>query len=203
MTRRRALKGASSSKLSSNKISSSNINSKPAAKPKATTQTVRINGVRTIITTRDGKVTTKAAMPLEWELQAAQVRSLRKMPEYVHTARDVRPGTFTLAGDQNAAKRGPKARAEAIAAGLTPGEADVRIYLYGGVLRQIENKVGKAKLEPSQITRHPLLDALGFPVVVVRAVTEEDAAEQAVRLVKGWLLGASNENQPKPHGEAA
>ncbi|MBO1040425.1 VRR-NUC domain-containing protein [Brucella pituitosa] len=182
MTRRRALKGASPSKL----------NSKPAtgtkpAKPKATTQTVRINGVRTIITTRDGKVTTKAALPLEWELQAAQIRSLRKMPEYVHTARDVRPGTFTLAGDQNAAKRGPKARAEALAAGLTPGEADVRIYLYGGVLRQIENKVGKAKLEPSQITRHPLLDALGFPVVVVRAVTEADAAEQAVRLVKGWL----------------
>ena len=196
MTRRRALKCASSSKLSSSKLSS-----RPAAKPKATTQTVRINGVRTIITTRNGKVTTKAALPLEWELQAAQIRSLRKMPEYVHTAREVRPGTFTLAGDQNAAKRGPKARAEAVAAGLTPGEADVRIYLYGGVLRQIENKVGKAKLEPSQITRHPLLDALGFPVAVVRAVTEDDAAEQAVRLVKGWVLETSNDNQPKPHGE--
>lgn len=196
MTRRRALKGASSSKSNPSKP-----NSKPAAKPKATTQTVRINGVRTIITTRDGKVTTKAALPLEWELQAAQVRSLRKLPEYVHTARDVRPGTFTLAGDQNAAKRGPTARAEALAAGLTPGEADLRIYLYGGVLRQIENKVGKAKLEPSQITRHPLLDALGFPVVVVRAVTEDDAAEQAVRLVKGWLLEAANDNQPKPHEE--
>lgn len=187
MTRRRAPNGAS--------------NSKPATKPKVTTQTVRINGVRTIITTRDGKLTTKAALPLEWELQAAQVRSLRKMPEYVHTARDVRPGTFTLAGDQNAAKRGPRARAEALAAGLTPGEADVRIYLYGGVLRQIENKVGKAKLEPSQITRHPLLDALGFPVVVVRAVTEDEAAEQAVRLVKGWLLETSNDNQPKPREE--
>jgi len=173
MTRRRALNGASISK--------------PAAKPKTTTQTVRINGVRTTITTRDGKVTTKAALPLEWELQAAQIRSLRRMPEYVHTARDVRLGTFTLAGDQNAAKRGPKARAEALAAGLTPGEADVRIYIYGGILRQIENKVGNAKLEPSQTTRHPLLDALGFPVVVVRAVTEDDAAEQAVRLVRGWL----------------
>ncbi|OYR15519.1 hypothetical protein CEV32_4794 [Brucella rhizosphaerae] len=82
----------------------------------------------------------------------------------------------------------------------------MRIYIYGGVLRQIENKVGKAKLEPSQITRHPLLDALGFPVVVVRAVTEDDAAAQAVRLVKGWLLEAAvpeaaNENQPTPHGE--
>lgn len=174
MARRPALNGASISKPTT-------------TKPKATTQTVRINGVRTIITTRNGKVTTKAALPLEWELQAAQIRSLRKMPEYVHTARDVQPGTFTLAGDQNAAKRGPTARAEALAAGLTPGEADVRIYLYGGVLRQIENKVGKARLEPSQITRHPLLDALGFPVVVVRAVTEDDAAEQAVRLVKGWL----------------
>ncbi len=187
MTRRRALIGASSSKLDPSKTNSTASASAKTAKPKATTQTVRINGVRTIITTRNGKVTTKAALPLEWELQAAQVRSLRRMPECVHTARDVRPGTFTLAGDQNAAKRGPTARAEALAAGLTPGEADVRIYLYGGVLRQIENKVGKARLEPSQITRHPLLDALGFPVVVVRAVTEEDAAEQAVRLVKGWL----------------
>ncbi|KAB0570598.1 VRR-NUC domain-containing protein [Brucella pituitosa] len=195
MTRRRALKGASSSKLKST------ASTKPSARPKATTQTVRINGVRTIITTRDGKVTTKAALPLEWELQAAQVRALRRLPEYVHTAKDVRPGTFTLAGDQNAAKRGPKARAEALAAGLTPGEADVRIYLYGGVLRQIENKVGKVRLESSQITRHPLLDALGFPVVVVRAVTEGDAAEQAVRLVKGWLLETSNDNQPKPHEE--
>lgn len=187
MTRWRALKGASPSKLNSSKLNSKPATGTKPAKPKATTQIVRINGVRTIITTRDGKVTTKAALPLEWKLQAAQIRSLRKMLEYVHTAKDVRPGTFTLAGDQNAAKRGPKARAEALAAGLTPGEADVRIYLYGGVLRQIENKVGKARLEPSQITRHPLLDALGFPVVVVRAVTEDDAAEQAVRLVKGWL----------------
>lgn len=186
MTRRRALKGASSSKSDQSKRNSRSTASTRST-TKATTQTVRINGVRTIITTRNGKVTTKAALPLEWELQAAQVRRLRRLPEYVHTARDVRPGTFTLAGDQNAAKRGPTARAEALAAGLTPGEADVRIYLYGGVLRQIENKVGKAKLEPSQISRHPLLEALGFPIVVVRAVTEEDAAEQAVRLVKGWL----------------
>ncbi|MCX2696702.1 VRR-NUC domain-containing protein [Ochrobactrum chromiisoli] len=199
MTRRRALKSAPSNKLSSSKPNSKSARSAT----KATTQTVRINGVRTIITTRNGKVTTKAAPPLEWELQAAQVRALRRLPEHVHTARDVRPGTFTLAGDQNAAKRGPKARAEALAAGLTPGEADVRIYLYGGVLRQIENKVGKAKLEPSQITRHPLLDALGFPVVVVRAVNEDDAAEQAVRLVKGWLLESANDNQPKTHEEAA
>ncbi|MFI3902584.1 VRR-NUC domain-containing protein [Ochrobactrum sp. S1502_03] len=191
MTRRRAPNCASSGKLNSRSTAST----KPAAKPKVTTQTVRINGVRTKITTRNGKVTTSPCLPLEWELQAAQVRSLRKLPEYVHAARDVRPGTFTLAGDQNAAKRGPKARAEALAAGLTPGEADVRIYLYGGVLRQIENKVGKAKLEPSQITRHPLLNALGFPVVVVRAVTEEDAAEQAVRLVKGWLSEASEQRE--------
>ncbi|QWK79106.1 VRR-NUC domain-containing protein [Ochrobactrum sp. BTU1] len=195
MTRRRALKGEPSSKISPSKLNSRSTASTRSAKPKATTQTVRINGVRTKITTRNGKITTSPALPLEWELQAAQVRALRRLPEYVHTARDVRPGTFTLAGDQNAAKRGPKARAEALAAGLTSGEADVRIYLYGGVLRQIENKVGKAKLEPSQITRHPLLEALGFPVVVVRAVTEDDAAEQAVRLVKGWLSEASEQRE--------
>ncbi|TWF49635.1 hypothetical protein [Neorhizobium alkalisoli] len=95
---------------------------------KPTQQTVRIRGVRTIIrTSAKGKVTTKPALPKEWELQAAQVRALRAMPEYGKQ--------FLLAGDQNAAKRGPRAQAEAVAAGMTTGEADMRIYLPGGQLR--------------------------------------------------------------------
>ncbi|GHC61519.1 VRR-NUC domain-containing protein [Limoniibacter endophyticus] len=156
---------------------------------KTTRQTVSINGVRTVLTTRNGRVTTKPALPKEWELQAAQVRALRALPEYAATARSVGPGMFTLAGDQNAAKRGPKARAEAIAAGMTPGEHDLRIYMFGGRLGLIENKVGKAKLLPAQEARHPLLAALGFDKqAVIRAVTEEDAARQAVELVRGWLL---------------
>lgn len=101
-----------------------------------TTQTVRINGVRTLLTTRNGKVTSTPALPLEWELQAAQVRRLRNLPEYGKQ--------FLLAGDMNSAKRGPKAQAQAVATGMTPGEPDLRIYLIGGRLASIENKVGKA-----------------------------------------------------------
>lgn len=147
---------------------------------RSTQQTVRIKGVRTIIrTSASGKVTTKPALPKEWELQAAQVRALRSMPEYGKQ--------FLMAGDQNAAKRGPRAQQEAIAAGMTPGEPDVRVYLAGGQIRLIENKVGRAQLTDSQKDRHPALAKLGHHVEVVRAVTEEDAARQAVDLVRSWL----------------
>lgn len=144
-----------------------------------TRQTVRIGGKRMVVTTRAGKVTTKPASPKEWELQAAQVRRLRAMPEYGKR--------FLLAGDQNASKRGPRAQQEAIAAGLTPGEADLRIYLDGGRLRQIENKVGRAPLTESQKDRHPKLAALGHDVEVVRAVSEDEASDKAEALVRGWL----------------
>lgn len=159
----------------------------PRTAAKTTTQTVRIAGVRTRITTRNGKVTAKPALPLEWQLQAAQVRALRAMPEYGKC--------FLLAGDQNSAKRGPRAQVEAIAAGLTPGEADVRIYLEGGQIRLIENKVGGAPLTASQKERHPALARLGHHVTVLRAVSEADAAAQAVALVRGWLAGNDNQKE--------
>ncbi|MBZ9921473.1 VRR-NUC domain-containing protein [Mesorhizobium sp. BR1-1-7] len=151
-----------------------------------TQQTIRLNGKRTILTTQNGKVTAKPALPQEWELQAAQIRALRALPEYGER--------FLLAGDQNSAKRGPRAQAQAVAAGMTPGEADVRIYLDGGRLRMIENKVGRASLTDSQKVRHPALAKLGHNVIVLRAVTCEDAASQAVALVRGWLAAADNDN---------
>lgn len=159
-----------------------------------TTQTVRIGGVRTIITTRNGKVTTKAALPQEWELQAAQVRALRAMPEYSKA--------FLLAGDQNAARRGPKARMQAQATGMAPGEPDLRVYLPGGQLGLIENKVGNGRLSPAQVQRHADLIRLGHVVVTVRATTCEDAAAQAVNLVRRWLLEAANDNS-RPSRQAA
>jgi len=147
---------------------------------KATTQTTRINGARVIIKTNaSGKVTTAKALPLEWQLQAAQVLALRKMPEY--------GVQFLLAGDMNAAKRGATGVAQAIASGMTPGEPDLRIYGIGGRLLLIENKVGKSPLTKIQKQRHPLLAKIGHPVTVIRAVAEEDAAAQAVALVLGWL----------------
>lgn len=152
---------------------------------KTTRQTVRVNGVRTVITTRNGKVTMKAATPKEWELQAAQVQALRALPEYGRL--------FLLAGDQNSAKRGPRAQIEATAAGMTPGEADMRIYLPGARIRMFENKVGNGPLSPAQKSRHAALSKLGHEVEVVRAITKEEAASKAVSLVRSWL--ADNDNR--------
>ena len=150
------------------------------------TQTARIGGVRTRITTRDGKVTTAPAPPLEWELQAAQVKALRDMPEY--------PSRFLLAGDMNAGKRGAKAQVQAKATGMEAGEPDLRIYGAGGRLLLIENKVGRAPLTASQKDRHPKLAALGHPVTVLRAAEPAEAAAQAVSLVRGWLGSPANDN---------
>lgn len=147
--------------------------------PKTTSQTVRINGVRTKITTRNGKVTAKQALPLEWELQAAQVRRLRNLPEY--------GAQFILAADMNAERRGPKARTIAIASGMTAGEPDLRIYAQHSKLLLIENKVGTGRLSPAQVDRHAALTRLGFTVVVLRATSEDDAASQAVATVLGFI----------------
>lgn len=154
-----------------------------------TTQTVRINGVRTKITTKAGKVTTKPALPLEWELQAAQVRHLRNFPEY---------GTqFILAADMNAERRGPKARTIALASGMTAGEPDLRIYANGGRLLLIENKVGRGRLSPAQVDRHAALTRLGFNVIVLRSTSEEDAVAQATAAVLEFIAG----NDDQGNGE--
>lgn len=153
--------------------------------PKSTTrQTVRISGKRTVLTTRNGKVTAKPADPLEWELQASQVRSLRAMPSYGKK--------FTIAARMEAGKRGPIARAQAVASGMVSGEPDMAAYGKGGRLLLWENKVGNGRLSPAQTARHALLASLGHPVHVVRATTTEDAAAKAVALVQGWL--AANDN---------
>ena len=155
---------------------------------KATTQTTRVNGKRVVIrTSANGKVSVADAPIKESEGQAAQVRALRSLPEYGRQ--------FLLAGDMNSAKRGPRAQADAIATGMTPGEADLRIYLMGGVLRMIENKVGKGRLSPAQVARHASLVRLGHPVEVVRFTSTTEAASNAVALVKGWLADNDNAEQ--------
>lgn len=150
---------------------------------KTTTQTTRINGKRVRIVTRVSAAGTSVkvtdALPQEWECQAAQVRALRAMPEYGKQ--------FLLAGDMNAERRGPRAQIIASATGMTPGEADLRIYLKGGQLRMIENKVGSGRLSPAQVERHAALKRLGHVVEVVRSSATTEAAEKAVALVRGWL----------------
>ncbi len=162
-------------------------NSKVRASARTTTQTTRMDGKRVKITTRNGKVTIKPALPQEWELQAAQCRRLRNMPEY--------GGQFLFAGDQNAAKRGGKARVQAQASGMIPGEPDMRVYGAGCRLLLWENKVGRGPVSASQKERHAALAALGHKVHVLRAVSEKEAADQAESLVRDWLLQPANDNK--------
>ncbi|WP_174020419.1 VRR-NUC domain-containing protein [Agrobacterium fabrum] len=156
--------------------------------PRGTSQTTRINGKRVVIrTSAKGEVSVADAPIKESEGQAAQVRALRALPEFGRQ--------FLLAGDMNSAKRGPRAQADAIATGMTPGEADLRIYLKGGQLRMIENKVGKGRLSSAQVARHASLVRLGHPVEVVRFTSTAEAASKAVSLVKGWLADNDNTKQ--------
>ncbi len=164
-----------------------------ATKRSRIVQTVKVNGVRTrIVTTTktDGtvSVTTETPEVLEIDLQIAAVREMKRMPEYVAKAEAVRLGTFTLAADQNGSgKRGRGAGTKLKAAGMAAGEPDVRVYFFGGVLRSMEFKGKKGRLEESQKMRFPLLRALGFEIVEIQAETEADAAHQAISLIRGWL----------------
>lgn len=139
--------------------------------PRTTTRRLE-NGTRVVLAAANDNTP-------EWRLQAAQVRRLRSMPEHGRL--------FLIAGDQNAARRGPRAAVEAQATGMTPGEPDLRVYLPGGRLGLIENKTPKGRLSPAQRDRHAALARLGHPVAVVKAATEADAADQAEDLVRGWL----------------
>lgn len=152
-----------------------------SARTGTTTQTVRIAGQRMRLTTRNGKVTARPAPELEWKLQAAAVRALKAMPEYGRQ--------FLLAGDQAAAKRGPRAQMQALATGLTPGDPDLRLYLPGGRVAFIEYKTSTGRLSPAQKQRHADMARLGHTVEVVAAATEEECAAATVQLVRRWLAG--------------
>lgn len=167
------------------------------AKSTRTSQTTRLNGkrVRIVTTTSNSgtKVTVADAPIEEWILQAAAVRALKALPEYAATAEKVvandnagRP-SFTIAGDMNGDYRSKRAAVKASATGIAAGDPDLRVYLPGGVLRLIEYKNAEGKPTASQKVRHPLLAALGHPVDTMKVVTEVEAAERSVELVRGWL----------------
>lgn len=162
-------------------------------KSKTTTQTTRIKGARVVLKTTtnaagETKVTVKAAPVLEIEMQTEAVRQIRKLPGYTASLDKLVDGGFTLAADQNGS--GYRSKAAAVkfkAAGMTAGEPDVRLYFGGGVLRALEFKAKDGPFTDSQKKRFPLLRALGFQIEVVESDSKEDAASQAVAIVKGWL----------------
>ena len=164
-----------------------------------TVQTTKLNGkrVRLITTHKAGKttVTMKDAPVLEIDLQIEAVKHLKRMAEYVGTADKVRPGTFTLAADQNGSGfRGRNAAVKLKAAGMAAGEPDIRLNFFGGIIRYVEMKGCEGSLTDSQEKRFPLLRALGFEIEVVEASTPEEAAERTLALVRGWLVEAAAAN---------
>lgn len=146
---------------------------------KRTTQTTSIAGQRVRLVTANGKLTMTAAPKLEWELQAAQVRALRAMPEY--------GARFLLAGGMEAGRRGRQESVKAKATGLTAGHPDLVIFLPDGRCGMIENKNAEGRLSTVQKDRHAALARIGHHVVVIKAAGEQEAADAAVATVRGWL----------------
>lgn len=159
---------------------------------KTTVQTTKLNGKRvrlvTTTTATGTKVTMKDAPVLEIDLQIEAVKHLKRMAEYVADVKDVRPGTFALAADQNGSGfRGRNAAVKLKAAGMAAGEPDLRFYFFGGILRAMEMKGEEGELTASQEKRFPLLRALGFTIEVVEAASGDEAAEKAVAIMRRWL----------------
>lgn len=165
-----------------------------------TTQTTTIAGKRVRLVTTPSGIRVTDAPVLEWRLQAEAVRQMRDMSEYAATASQVREGTFTLAGDFNAGRRGMQESVKAKATGLTAGEPDARIYAASGRLLLIEYKNADGRLSGDQVDRHALLRALGYTIEVIKASTPEECATRSVSLVRSWLsaptLAAYNDNAP-------
>lgn len=146
----------------------------------STTQTVRIAGQRMRLTTRNGRVTARPAPVLEWELQAEQCARLRRIPGVL------------FVGGMESGKRGPRARVQALATGLTAGHPDLTIFLPGGRTYFIENKVGKGRLSTAQMERHEKLRKAGFVVEVIRATSKEEAGDKIEAMVREWITGNDN-----------
>ncbi|WP_316207308.1 hypothetical protein [Bradyrhizobium sp. SZCCHNR3118] len=111
----------------------------------------------------------------EWRYQAAVIGRLHDMED--------RGLPLTCAGDMNRAKRSRRERMEAKVTGMTAGEADVRVYLFGGRLLSIELKTPKGSRSKAQKDRHKKLVHLGFTVVTVKAPTPEEMADMVEAMV--------------------
>lgn len=153
------------------------------------TQTVKRDGKRVTIKQKmlsDGsvKTTVDEAHTLEADLQASQVDRLKARGDYELD--------FTFAGDQNAARRGPVAAAEAKRTGMMAGDPDLRLSIAGGVTAYIENKNGGGYLSKEQKDRHELLERLGFQVWIIKTDDKRRAADAAERILDAYLSGNQN-----------
>lgn len=124
---------------------------------------------------------------IRWDedaIQAAVVTTLHRLEKA--------GAPFTFAGDQNAAKRGPRAASAAKAMGMRAGEPDIRIYLNGGRALLIELKTDRGQRSKEQIARHGVLSALGWQVHTLRCRTPAEAIGRVLGLLSaeegqwGW-----------------
>jgi hypothetical protein len=122
--------------------------------------------------------TTEKRVP-EWRLQAEIISEFHRL--------ESKGWPFTCEGDQNAEQRGVAARTKAKVTGMTAGSPDIRVFLPGGRLGLIELKAKGGRLSADQIIRHARLRELGFELVVLKVASCEEAKEQAVAILRGWL----------------
>ncbi|WP_316184625.1 hypothetical protein [Bradyrhizobium sp. SZCCHNRI1003] len=115
----------------------------------------------------------------EWRYQAAVLARLRDMED--------RGLPFTCAGDMNRARRSRRERMEAKVKGITGGEADVPVYIFGGRLLSIELKTPTGPRSKAQKYRHKKLIALGFTIVTLKADTPEEMADMVEQIVREHL----------------
>jgi hypothetical protein len=115
----------------------------------------------------------------EWRYQAEAIARLHGLED--------RGMPFTCAGDMNRAKRGRREQMEAKVTGMTAGEADVRVYMFGGRLLSIELKTPNGSRSKAQKDRHKKLAHLGFIVVTIKADTPEEMADEVERIVRDHL----------------
>jgi hypothetical protein len=133
--------------------------------------------------------------PTEGRLQAAMIAEFHKL--------EAQGWPLTCAGDMNAARRTKAEAAHAKATGLTAGEPDVRVYVYGGRIGLIELKRKRGVVSDAQAKRHKRLAELGHKVFVVKLGTETEARETAREIARalcpGWQPGyapvAANDNK--------
>lgn len=77
------------------------------------------------------------------------------------------------------------------AQGMKAGEPDLRFYLPGGRVFFVELKAEGGKLNAAQKLRHPILQALGLVVHVVKATTPQEARAAVCGLVRAELAHAA------------
>lgn len=116
---------------------------------------------------------------MEWHLQAAQVKALRRAKDAGWPIR--------IEGDMNSGRRTLREQGIAAATGINPGAADLRVFLPVGKLLMIENKRPGGKRSKEQVEAHDEFTRLGHDIVVLTPGSPDEAAEAALAEVSRRL----------------